>query len=380
MKVYFDFDQSSINKSSKTSLDSLAVVLKKYYKFSLQVNGFTDQTGNFEYNKNLAIKRATEVYSYLKNSGLSESNFNYVGGGNTESDTKLSDAKKRNCTILLDLNDEDKIYREKNFTSQSGSIVTANVKSNIDIEVSDFFSNESMLENEMFAVDSDGNILQTAGMIEIKISGNLIDAIDGEINVKMPIQNEDTFDNQMTLWEEVLDEQGKTKWKETNIKLTKDKTGKNYEFNVPSRGNSSVRYNLDKPTYSINKRSNKKFQNEVIYLQTYKNFHFTDINLSDRKIKFATKINDSVYAFVRPFKRSLRQLVFKGVINDSVSKDIPFVANLDYARYKVERGTGVKTFTICEKCNYFINNEEKNKKTKPAEETGIWAWIKRLFS
>lgn len=63
--IFFDVNQSSLNKKSFHLLDSLTASLQRDQIDSLVVEGYTDNTGNAVYNETLSNDRASSVASYL---------------------------------------------------------------------------------------------------------------------------------------------------------------------------------------------------------------------------------------------------------------------------------------------------------------------------
>jgi len=63
--VPFAFDKWALTQSAKEDLDSLASGLSSDKRFVISVEGFTDSTGNRQYNDALSRKRADAVVTYL---------------------------------------------------------------------------------------------------------------------------------------------------------------------------------------------------------------------------------------------------------------------------------------------------------------------------
>lgn len=382
LKVYFDFDKSEISQNSKSTLDSLVTVLNNYNKYLLEIEGYTDSKGSQEYNQNLAKLRADEVFKYLKDKQINSDYFSYVGAGKNNNNLNPNENKQRNTTIRIILNDFDKMFQEKSYYGKNGTIVTANIKtgSEINIEVNEVFTSRSMIENEMYAIDTEGNILESAGMIEIFTDKNISKNIDGEINVKIPIQKGAVFDEEMSIWEEELDSKGKRAWKETKIKPKLDKTGKYYEFNVPSNnrsggsGSSRRGYNLDKRPSMVGKIN---FRTEPIYISIYKEFKFTDVSLTG--LKFSAKINDSLYAFIKPINVDAKKLQFNGFFENNLKDNyLVFEAKISdcvFSRFKKK----LKQYTVCETCYYKFEGKEYNKVVEENKK-GFFEWLKRIFN
>ena len=68
--VYFKVGSAEINNTSAGNLDALADVLQKYPRTSVDLNGYTDNTGTKAINDKLSLDRANSVKSYLEGRGV----------------------------------------------------------------------------------------------------------------------------------------------------------------------------------------------------------------------------------------------------------------------------------------------------------------------
>jgi outer membrane protein OmpA-like peptidoglycan-associated protein len=69
--VTFHTNQASISSGFYPTLDSVAIVLKKYNNTSINIAGYTDNVGGDAYNQGLSEARAQSVADYLVSQGLS---------------------------------------------------------------------------------------------------------------------------------------------------------------------------------------------------------------------------------------------------------------------------------------------------------------------
>lgn len=79
--VTFATNQSAIQGSFYPTLDSVAVVFKKYDKNTINIVGYTDSTGNPSYNQQLSEQRAGSVGNYLISRGVPASRVYTSGQG-----------------------------------------------------------------------------------------------------------------------------------------------------------------------------------------------------------------------------------------------------------------------------------------------------------
>jgi peptidoglycan-associated lipoprotein len=92
--VFFTFDDATIRPEDRAVLDRFADVIESYYPdVAITAEGFTDSSGNAEYNKALGKRRAEAVVAYLANEGgLDLGQLRAVSYG--EETTRLMDAQR----------------------------------------------------------------------------------------------------------------------------------------------------------------------------------------------------------------------------------------------------------------------------------------------
>ncbi|RLD57412.1 MAG: hypothetical protein DRJ01_13875, partial [Bacteroidetes bacterium] len=78
--ISFDINKYTNNKSYET-LNILAAYLTENQNSLIDIFGYTDTQGNNSYNKTLSEKRATFVYNYLVNKGISKNRLTKKGKG-----------------------------------------------------------------------------------------------------------------------------------------------------------------------------------------------------------------------------------------------------------------------------------------------------------
>jgi len=79
--ITFAVNSDRIAGSFYPVLDSVAKVLAKFDQTELNVDGFTDSSGSFEYNQQLSERRAARVGDYLVGAGIARLRINARGYG-----------------------------------------------------------------------------------------------------------------------------------------------------------------------------------------------------------------------------------------------------------------------------------------------------------
>ena len=102
-KVKFDAGQSTIKESAYPQLDSVANVMKLNAKMKIEINAYTDNTGDANTNKSLSEKRAKAVYNYFVAKGIEAARMTYAGYGslNPIADNNTDEGQKLNRRIEI---------------------------------------------------------------------------------------------------------------------------------------------------------------------------------------------------------------------------------------------------------------------------------------
>lgn len=79
--ITFDTDQDQVKSQFYATLNSVAIVLRKFNQTLVDVYGFTDSTGSASYNQGLSQRRAASVASYLGSQGIDPRRFAVIGYG-----------------------------------------------------------------------------------------------------------------------------------------------------------------------------------------------------------------------------------------------------------------------------------------------------------
>lgn len=82
--ITFATDQDSVKSGFYRTLNSVALVLKKFNKTIVDVYGHTDNVGDDQYNQDLSERRAMSVANYLYSQGVDGRRFSVKGFGEDE--------------------------------------------------------------------------------------------------------------------------------------------------------------------------------------------------------------------------------------------------------------------------------------------------------
>lgn len=103
--ITFAVDQSDIQPSFYSTLNSVALVLKEFDRTLVDVYGHTDSTGSDDYNLRLSEDRAESVLRYLTAQGTDPRRFYAVGYGESQpiasNDSEYGRAQNRRVEIRL---------------------------------------------------------------------------------------------------------------------------------------------------------------------------------------------------------------------------------------------------------------------------------------
>lgn len=101
VKVYFDTAKWNITRQAEQDLQDALRILKAYPEMRVMIEGHTDSRGDDSYNRELSIKRAISVRSWLITQGIAGSRLETIGFGETRPvDTNdTSDGRANNRRI-----------------------------------------------------------------------------------------------------------------------------------------------------------------------------------------------------------------------------------------------------------------------------------------
>jgi outer membrane protein OmpA-like peptidoglycan-associated protein len=104
--VLFKVNDATLNDEAKQALDELAKQATSLDRYVIEVQGFTDKTGNAQYNDMLSQRRAENVARYLANQyKIPVRNITMLGQGYAQpvADDKTRDGRKQNRRVEVRL-------------------------------------------------------------------------------------------------------------------------------------------------------------------------------------------------------------------------------------------------------------------------------------
>lgn len=116
--ILFAVNSSQLQPDAKSNLLDLSEILRKYEDTEILIEGHTDSTGSDEHNRELSIRRANSVATFLAEHNVAASRFTIMGYGETQpiADNATTAGRQANRRVELAIfaNDELKdVAREK---------------------------------------------------------------------------------------------------------------------------------------------------------------------------------------------------------------------------------------------------------------------------
>jgi OmpA family len=290
VSVYFDTDSYALKPSALKTLDSVSALFPEH-EF-LYIYGYTDDHGPRVYNDTLAMERAKAVGGHL--SKFSYKGIDVYAGGKDAAWGALPDARKRRVTVYF--GNSPVRYPQKDLVKQDGIIIAGlwcdSGLDEKDIRVKSYFDTRQMIANNVYAIDVEGNILQTAGMAKICLSAKAVRNLKGGYyTVKIPSRGR--VDKHMLVWVCNDSGEGQVRWTQTDLTLTAD--GNFYTFIMPAKP-GCLYVNLDRPCGQTRNPAGVTDYSKVVYVATHKsyNFNYVALKAGKKQVQFAAKVNDTL--------------------------------------------------------------------------------------
>lgn len=106
--ILFDVNKTTIKKQAIPILEKTARKAKSKKATSVEIHGYTDNTGNPDYNKDLSKRRAAAVKNYLTRKGVKPEKLKTVGHGpkNPAATNRTQKGRTQNRRVILKLKSE----------------------------------------------------------------------------------------------------------------------------------------------------------------------------------------------------------------------------------------------------------------------------------
>ncbi|HVA98187.1 MAG TPA: OmpA family protein, partial [Bacteroidia bacterium] len=103
--IFFETSKANLLSTSDNELDKLAKAMQNNLSVSLNIFGYTDNTGNETSNIELSTKRAEAVRNYLVKKGIDSKRLNCKGFGSTNpvADNKTEKGRKNNRRVEIEV-------------------------------------------------------------------------------------------------------------------------------------------------------------------------------------------------------------------------------------------------------------------------------------
>ncbi len=102
--ILFATNKADLNDQSKQDLNELVTIMKQNTDVSIDVQGYTDNTGNDAINNPLSLQRAQAVANYLTGNGVQYAqmkNVNGFGSSNPIADNTTAEGRQKNRRVEI---------------------------------------------------------------------------------------------------------------------------------------------------------------------------------------------------------------------------------------------------------------------------------------
>jgi OmpA family len=307
--IYFKSNKFDLQKSEKSSLDTLILFLSDKEIQNIFIQGNTDSDADSLYNIDLSQKRALTVRNYLEENAIATSLFTteYIGENNPIAPNSIDNGKRKNRRVDVIIN-----YRYKNIVEEpkkeekkspekptevikiiestpiiidtcqadttiilpQGSSYTINIcdyiKYKDSIKIIEFLSPESILNSDLLTITTNNEQLITSGMFDVKICDSC--KLRQPLTFRVPIINNGEFiDNcggninyrKMSLWKS----RNSGAWGGSEkIEIVKSNDSLFYQFRINGSGKFNLDYKLDK-SYFTNVKTKIKASGSIRLLK-----------------------------------------------------------------------------------------------------------------
>lgn len=367
-EVFFDSGSATLTDKARTTLDTVRHRMKNKRYTDFFVKGYTDSTGSSQ--KNMALARAREqaVVDYIADANPHQEivmgtmyGYEKYGSG--------ADSLNRRVSLLLGMRcGYYPCYGTKTFYGNRGTIVTGYWKSQAHdhaIGVTEGLPSQVMLAENLFAIDSLGNILDTGHITEV--TGKIGDC-HTYLDVTVPFKGSGNPGPEIWIPKYRADGSSYFAKSDYNV-LTLERHCEFILFDAAGGAENKFRFCMIKPTLRNGKPQKT---HKVIYIATHKPFDFETVSVGTRRLalSFAAKVNDTLYAFTAPVRLNARGMRFRGTNSTQPAENLEM--SLRNCIYSSDSDKN-QLFYVCEGC------EQAPTKNPVKTRKGFFAWFRRVF-
>ncbi len=103
--VNFETNSSRLTSTSRTVLDQVVDILRRYPSYSMRIGGHTDSIGSRDVNQRISEERAKSCYDYLVQAGIQSNRLSYQGYGEAQpiADNRYEAGREQNRRVEFDI-------------------------------------------------------------------------------------------------------------------------------------------------------------------------------------------------------------------------------------------------------------------------------------
>lgn len=353
--VYFETNQFRLTNEHRQQLDSLFPFDKGTgLNHEFLVTGYTDETGPLSYNEWLSEQRACAVADYLETKG-SQADFQCFVNGNGIYSEVENNARQRRVMVEHRRIRGCGLMEERMDTIAFAPPYFKNIAA--------YFDTKSMIRDRVFAVDTDENLIKTAGMYLFEPNEEQFKNLAPNTVVRfcLPLAKGKKFDPDMKVWRLVLNEKGEKRWEETTVPIHFNPDSNCYEVGMNCIYLPGERgLNIDK---------NRPVSEMEIEISFYKNFECLDVELTDADFSAVDENrNHKIYQFIGLTTQETGY--FKGKFRkNGLEHELSFPLT---SCTKTEYPDGRKAYYLSEKSHFWVDGKEYNGPRNLWQRIGDW--------
>ena len=115
--ILFQTNKYDLNAASKANLNELAALMNKYNTCSVDIYGYTDNTGSDAINNPLSVNRANAVANYLRSQHVANTQMKKIegfGSSNPVADNSTAEGRKQNRRVEVFMYASEEMINQAN--------------------------------------------------------------------------------------------------------------------------------------------------------------------------------------------------------------------------------------------------------------------------